>query len=267
MEAYGSCPTAHVRAPAANSRKIAIVLAAFAILSVLAAVATVAASSPMHSVLMDKQQAEWWGMPHKDVNGNWDRGWLAHFANSRNHGARGRNDEDTQQLAYAPSAPSGNKAELDEIHSLLNTAVGMLGSIEGSRHMQQQQQQLAGAPATLPQENRIAKVKADIARGTPGIGEQPQCFKLNGFTDMDRAKVLHSNILLFLHAFYNPPPMQSVSSLCIDISQISPHIHNTCFLVFARPFNRLFSACQMRRTISRCPTQTGRRARAFLVNA
>ena len=151
----------------------------------------------MQSVLMDKQQAEWWGMPHKDGNGNWDRGWLAHFANSRNRGARGRNDEDTQQLAYAPSAPSGNKAELDEIHSLLNTAVGMLGSIEGSRHMQQQQQQLAGAPATLPQENRIAKVKADIARGTPGIGEQPQCFKLNGFTDMDRAKVLHSIYYFF----------------------------------------------------------------------
>jgi len=217
MEAYGSCPAAHVRAPAANARKIAIVLAAFAVLSVLAAVATVAASSPMHSVLMDKQQAEWWGMPHKDGNGNWDRGWLAHFANSRNHGARGRNDEDTQQLAYAPSAPSGNKAELDEIHSLLNTAVGMLGSIEGSRHMQQQQQQLAGAPATLPQENRIAKVKADIARGTPGIGEQPQCFKLNGFTDMDRAKVLHS-----IYSFFTRFLQSTACQACALTSVKSP---------------------------------------------
>ena len=57
--------------------------------------------------------------------------------------------------------PPDNKAELDEIRSLLNKAVGILGSLEGSRHMQPQQQQLAGAPATL-QDNHIAKVQGDI---------------------------------------------------------------------------------------------------------
>jgi len=44
------------------------------------------------------------------------------------------------------------KAELDEMNLLI-------GSIEGIRHMHDQQQ-LAGAPATLPQENRIAKVSS-----------------------------------------------------------------------------------------------------------
>jgi len=33
-------------------------------------------------------------------------------------------------------------------------------------------------------------VLADAARATPGVGDEPMCFKLNGFTDMDRAKAI-----------------------------------------------------------------------------
>jgi hypothetical protein len=34
------------------------------------------------------------------------------------------------------------------------------------------------------------QVKAEIAKATPGVGSEPMCFKLNGFTDMDRAKAI-----------------------------------------------------------------------------
>lgn len=160
-------------------------VAAVAALCALAVVAMVSGSAPMHGTeLMDKQQAAWWGAPHTDDNGNWDKGWLARYVN---RGARGR-DQHSQQLAAAPTG--GNKAELDEIHGLLDKAVGMLGSIETNKQGQQSILAAGGAPATLPQERRIHTVKADEARVLPGVGEEPQCFKLNGFTDMDRAKAI-----------------------------------------------------------------------------
>ena len=102
-----------------------MVLAAVASLGVLAVVAIVASSTPMRTELMDKQQAAWWGAPHKDGNGNWDQGWLARYVN------RNRGREHSQQLASAPQA--GSKAELDQIHGLLDEAVGMLGAMEGGK--------------------------------------------------------------------------------------------------------------------------------------
>lgn len=166
-----------------------MVMAAVAALGVLAVVAIVATSSPIRTELMDKEQAAWWGAPHKDANGNWDRGWLARYVK------RGRNaqEEEGQQQQLAASSPaSGTKAELDQIHGLLDKAVGMLGSLEAGK--QGQQSILAGsvglAPQTLPHQTRMRKVKADAARVTPGVGEEPMCFKLNGFTDMDRAHAI-----------------------------------------------------------------------------
>jgi hypothetical protein len=140
---------------------------------------------------MDKQQAAWWGAPHQDGDGNWDQGWLARYVGRNSHGNRGREDADSQQLAAAQA--KGNKAELDEIHTLLNTAVGMLGAMQGGKNSQsilKNCKDCHRAPATLPQERRIKKVKAEIAKATPGVGSEPMCFKLNGFTDMDRAKAI-----------------------------------------------------------------------------
>jgi len=168
---------------AGRRRSLAMGVMAVAALCALAVVA-MASSAPMQSELMDKQQAAWWGAPHKDVNGNWNQGWLARYVK---RGAGGR-DQHSQQLAASPAG--GNKAELDEIHGLLNTAVGMLGSIESNKQGQQSILAAGGAPATLPQERRMSTVKADAARATPGVGDEPMCFKLNGFTDMDRAKAI-----------------------------------------------------------------------------
>jgi hypothetical protein len=136
----------------------AAAVAAVAALGVLAVVGWVASSAPVRMELMDKQQAAWWGAPHKDGNGNWDQGWLARYVGRNAHGNRGREDADSQQLA---AAPNGNKAELDEIHSLLNTAVGMLGAMQGGKNSQtilKDCKDCHRAPATLPQERRIKKV-------------------------------------------------------------------------------------------------------------
>ena len=90
------------------------------------AVVGVAVTAPVSvraSELMDKQQAAWWGAPHKDENGNWDEGWLARYVN-RHRGARGR--DHSQQLASV-AVGGREQSELDQIHGLLDKAVGMLG--------------------------------------------------------------------------------------------------------------------------------------------
>ena len=147
------------RSPSLSGSTAAAAVAAVAALGVLAVVGLVASSAPVRMELMDKQQAAWWGAPHQDGDGNWDQGWLARYVGRNAHGNRGREDADSQQLAAAQA--KGNKAELDEIHTLLNTAVGMLGAMQGGKNSQsilKNCKDCHRAPATLPQERRIKKV-------------------------------------------------------------------------------------------------------------
>jgi hypothetical protein len=171
-----------------RSRRLALAVAAVAVLGVLAAAALVASSASESvrraSELLDKQQAAWWGAPHKDENGNWDEGWLARYV-QRHRGARGRDQR--QQLA---SVGGGEQAELDQIHGLLDKAVGMLGTIESGKKGQENILAGAGAPATKAHTDRMHTVKGEAARVLPGVGDEPMCFKLNGFSDMDRAKAI-----------------------------------------------------------------------------
>ena len=130
------------------------------------AVATMMVSSARaqaETALMDKQQAAWWGFVAR-------------------HRARGRGrGRVPKQLAISDN----RKSKLDEIHGLLDKALGMMGSI--GKH----QQILAGStPSSAAQDKRMAMVKADIEKVTPGKGEEPKCFKYNHFDGLDRTRAL-----------------------------------------------------------------------------
>ena len=184
QHSYGSCPADDAAAAAPRDvargvRGFVVVAAAAAVLGVLCVQGLLSAGAE-RATLMDKQQAAWWGAPHKDRNGEWHRGWLARYVARRGRGAR----PEEQQLAAARGAGGGD--ELAQIHELLDTAMGMLGRVEGGRA----QQVLAGGELSAASQKRLTAVKAEADSVTPGEGEQPQCFKLNHLTDPGRAHAL-----------------------------------------------------------------------------
>jgi len=120
---------------------------------------------------MNKQQAAWWGYPHKDANGVWHRGWLSKFENRR-------------RRAQASASTGSNKNELKEIHSMLNEAVDMLKSYEHKGSMLSTGTGRSMSHATA---DRLKKVEGEASRSLPGVTEYPKCFINNEFTDADRA--------------------------------------------------------------------------------
>ena len=73
QHSYGSCPADDAAAAAPRDvargvRGFVVVAAAAAVLGVLCVQGLLSAGAE-RATLMDKQQAAWWGAPHKDRNG------------------------------------------------------------------------------------------------------------------------------------------------------------------------------------------------------
>ena len=146
-------------------RGVALRVAACAAGAVLVAATLVGMSHPQATVeLMNKQQAAWWGEGHKDQrSGNWDQGWLHKFVRGGN---RGRSARFQQQAARG-----GNKGEeMEQIHSLLDKAVGMMENLGGRKGSLQ-----GTAARSAATENYLAKTAQPTRRA-----ELPQCFSVNG---------------------------------------------------------------------------------------
>jgi len=145
-------------------RGIALRVAACAAGAVLVAAALVGMSHPQATAeLMNKQQAAWWGEGHKDQrSGNWDQGWLHKFV----RGDRGRSARFQQQAARG-----GSKGEeMEQIHSLLDRAVGMMEDLKGGRKGSLQ----ATAAQSAATQNYLAKTAQPTRRA-----DLPQCFSVN----------------------------------------------------------------------------------------
>eukprot|EP00287_Rhodomonas_sp_CCMP768_P005599 CAMPEP_0196731308 /NCGR_PEP_ID=MMETSP1091-20130531/11101_1 /TAXON_ID=302021 /ORGANISM="Rhodomonas sp., Strain CCMP768" /LENGTH=483 /DNA_ID=CAMNT_0042074437 /DNA_START=8 /DNA_END=1459 /DNA_ORIENTATION=- len=196
VRSYGALPSNGSRPASSGSknlRTVAYALSAVAAMAVVAVVAMTASASP--NALLDKQQAAWWGVPHKDGNGNWDEGWLHKYVN----GGRGRAPARTQQKS---AVAGGQQQEIDEIHSLLNKAVHLLGDVESKKGQSKSSLYdfpVVGGPNAPPGDYKDPtelqepsdypnKASADrMARYHTDIREDlPACFYNNDFSDAEK---------------------------------------------------------------------------------
>jgi len=143
-------------------RSVALRVAACAAGAVLVAAALVGMAGPQGTELLNKQQAAWWGYGHKDErSGNWDQGWLHKYVRGGNRGRSAR---------FQQQAASGGKGEeMEQIHSLLDKAVGMMENLGGRKGSLQ-----ATAEQSAATKNYLERTAQPTKRA-----ELPQCFSIN----------------------------------------------------------------------------------------
>mmetsp|Transcript_12321 Transcript_12321/g.29465 ORF Transcript_12321/g.29465 Transcript_12321/m.29465 type:complete len:485 (+) Transcript_12321:30-1484(+) len=197
VRSYGALPSGSSRpARTMNLSMVAYALSASAAMAVLVVVAVTSSAKQTPTMLMDKQQAAWWGVPHKDGNGNWNEGWLHKYVDGRKGQAAA-----TQKKAYVQRA-GGQQEEIDEIHSLLNKAVNLLGDVESKKGQKQSSLYdipIMGGPDIVHPDLRDPVIKEDatqypnkaskdrMARYHTDIREDyPACFYNNDFADAEK---------------------------------------------------------------------------------
>lgn len=134
-----------------------------------------------------------------DNGANWDQGWLNKFVNGNGQEAHSRG---RAEVARSNSREKGE--EIDQIHSLLNKAVSMMGDLDASKHgstLRAPRTRLPEAEAAAPAEDeadasggyemsRESKERLEKYEQFKRQTELPSCFKLNKFTDAEKVRAL-----------------------------------------------------------------------------
>jgi len=169
-------------------RPVAGVVAGAAALAVLALVVLVASSSAAGTrsdLLDDISDADAAKFGAGDNGANWDQGWLNKFA-------KGDGKDGERASRGRVGEPREDKAEeIDQIHSLLNKAVTMMGDLDHAKQGKRSPRttslpEAAAAPGF--ELNRESKERLDKYEQFKKQSELPACFKLNEFTDQEKVR-------------------------------------------------------------------------------
>jgi len=183
-----------------SRRLVAGIVAGTAGLAALALVTLVAGAANRDAKLLSRAQAPQISDADAakfgagDNGANWDQGWLNSFV--KGDGERAGRGRAVQQQKH--KAVGSDKAEeMDQIHSLLNKAVTMMGDLD---HTKQGSVAKRAPRTSLPEAeegpapgfelNRESKeriAKYEQFKTQAGL---PACFKLNKFTDQEKVRAL-----------------------------------------------------------------------------
>jgi len=168
-------------------RPVAGVVAGAAALAVLALVVLVASSSAAGTrsdLLDDISDADAAKLGAGDNGANWDQGWLNKFAKGDGKAVEPARDGERASRGRVGEPREDKAEEIDQIHSLLNKAVTMMGDLDHAK--QDNLPEAAAAPGF--ELNRESKERLDKYEQFKKQSELPACFKLNEFTDQEKVR-------------------------------------------------------------------------------
>jgi len=180
---------------------ITAVVSAFAALALVALVATSAGVRRSELLVPSIADADAAKFGAGDNGANWDQGWLNKFV----HGDRGSSaDRRARDGDRGRQARGGRTHEMEQIHSLLDRAVSMMGDLD--RKGQRSSTARHAARTTLPEAetggeegdegaaayemNRESKERLEKYEQFKRQTELPACFKLNDFSDAEKVKAI-----------------------------------------------------------------------------
>jgi len=133
-----------------------------------------------------------------DNGANWDQGWLNKFVSGDGERDGARRGRQSRSAALHSSSDGAKADEVEQIHSLLNKAVTMMGDLDHKEHggaarASRTSLPEAEAPAAAEAEtemNRASKERFAKYDQFKRQTELPACFKLNKFTDQEKVRAL-----------------------------------------------------------------------------